>query len=623
MNELLYPMIIPAVAGIIPLFIPRKGKIVAGIVSLVAASYVLLRAIALFGAGDITYAVPLFKLGGSLPFDFTLRLYSFSAFVLLFMAIFAVLSILYSLGYLWGKDKSSAYYSFVLWSLGAAAGVVLADNLLILLMFWELLTVFLFFLTNMGGKGHEKSAAKAFTILGFSDAAMLLGVILVWVQAGTLTISELSISADTPLGVVSFLLLLIGAITKAGAIPFHSWIPEMAISTPASVMAYLPASLDKLLGIYLLARISLDIFAIPAGSPLSMVMMSIGAVTIIFAVLMALAQHNLKKLLSFHAVSQVGYMVLGVGSGIPIAIVGGLFHMLNHAIYKSSLFFEAGSVEKRAGTTELEDLGGLARLMPVTFISMTVAAMSISGVPPFNGFASKWLIYQGMLEGRHIVFLIVAIFGSALTLASFIKVLHSVFLGRRPARLDKVKEVDFSMQIPMIFLAALCILFGVFAQYPLEKFIVPVVTASGAQPLDLARGNIVTVPTDGFWNPGAATALIVVGVTFGLLMYVFSSMRPYRIEENPWIGGNIMDNEEIRVPGTQFYKTVTDDLGPSIKALFSDGDKGFLDVYNIFGRIGDGFVQVLRMLHNGNLSTYLAWIVIGLGILSFILIFKL
>ena len=623
MNELLYPMIIPAVAGIIPLFIPRKGKIVAGIVSLVAASYVLLRAIALFGAGDITYAVPLFKLGGTLPFDFALRLYSFSAFVLLFMAIFAVLSILYSLGYLWGKDKSSAYYSFVLWSLGAAAGVVLADNLLILLMFWELLTVFLFFLTNMGGKGHEKSAAKAFTILGFSDAAMLLGVILVWVQAGTLTISELSISADTPLGVVSFLLLLIGAITKAGAIPFHSWIPEMAISTPASVMAYLPASLDKLLGIYLLARISLDIFAIPAGSPLSMVMMSIGAVTIIFAVLMALAQHNLKKLLSFHAVSQVGYMVLGVGSGIPIAIVGGLFHMLNHAIYKSSLFLEAGSVEKRAGTTELEDLGGLARLMPVTFISMTVAAMSISGMPPFNGFASKWLIYQGMLEGRHIVFLIVAIFGSALTLASFIKVLHSVFLGRRPARLDKVKEVDFSMQIPMIFLAALCILFGVFAQYPLEKFIVPVVTASGAQPLDLARGNIVTVPTDGFWNPGAATALIVVGVTFGLLMYVFSSMRPYRIEENPWIGGNIMDNEEIRVPGTQFYKTVTDDLGPSIKALFSDGDKGFLDVYNIFGRIGDGFVQVLRMLHNGNLSTYLAWIVIGLGILSFILIFKL
>jgi len=331
----------------------------------------------------------------------------------------------------------------------------------------------------------------------------------------------------------------------------------------------------------------------------------------------------LKKLLSFHAVSQVGYMVLGVGSGIPVAIVGGLFHMLNNAIYKSGLFFGAGAIEKRAGTTELESLGGLARLMPVTFVSMAIASLSISGVPPFNGFASKWLIYQGMLEGRHMVFLVVAVFGSALTLASFIKVLHSVFLGRRPENLDKVKEADFSMQIPMIFLAALCVLFGIFAQYPLEKFIMPVLMASGPQPIALEWGNIVTVPTDGFWSPGAATALIVVGVTFGLLMYVFSSMRPYRIEENPWIGGNIMDNEEIRVPGTAFYKTVTDDLGPSIKTLFSDGDKGFLDVYNIFGRIGDSFVQVLRMVHNGNLSTYLAWIVIGLGILSFILIFKL
>ena len=621
MHELMYPLIVPAVAGIIPLFIPRRGKIVAGIVALAAAVYVLLRAVALFGAGDISYSVTLFSLAGTLPFEFALRLYHFSAFVLLFIAIFAVLSIVYSLGYLWNRDKASVYYSFMLWALGASAGIVLADNLLVLLMFWEMLTAILFFLTNMGEKGHEKSAAKAFTILGLSDAAMLLGIILIWVQAGTLTISQLSISTATPLGVVTFILLFVGAIAKAGAMPFHSWVPAIAVSTPASIMAYLPAALDKLLGIYLLARISLDIFAIQPGTPLSMLMMIVGAATILFAVLMALVQHNLKKLLSFHAVSQVGYMVLGVGSGIPIAIVGGLFHMLNNAIYKSGLFFGAGAIEKRAGTTELEDLGGLARLMPVTFISMTVAALSISGIPPLNGFASKWLIYQGMLESRHVVFLIVAIFGSALTLASFVKVLHSVFLGRRPERLEKVKEVDFSMQLPMIFLAILCVLFGVFAAYPLEKFIIPVVSGGGA--VRIAMGNLTTIPTDGFWSPGAATALIVVGVILGLLIYAFSSIRAYRIDENVWIGGNIMDNDEIRYPGTQFYGTVTDDLGPAIKTLFQDGEKGAMDGYNFFGKLGDSFVQVLRMLHNGNLSTYLSWIVIGLGVLSFILIFKL
>lgn len=621
MHDLLYPIVIPAIAGIVPLFIPRKGKLVAGVLALAAAAYVLVKSIALFGAGDVSYSVTLFNLGQSFPFDFALRLYNFSAFILLFVAIFAVLSILYSLGYLWNKDKSSVYYSFMLWALGAAAGIVLADNLLILLMFWEILTAILFFMTNMGDKGHEKSAAKAFTILGFSDAAMLLGVVMIWVQSGTLAMSQLSVSTAEPLGTIAFILLFVGAIAKAGAMPFHSWIPEMAISTPASIMAYLPASLDKLLGIYLLARISLDIFRIQAGSALSLMMMIVGAATIIFAVLMALAQHNLKKLLSFHAVSQVGYMVLGVGSGIPIAIVGGLFHMLNHAIYKSSLFLEAGAVEKRTGTTELEELGGLAKLMPVTFFSMAIASFSISGIPPFNGFASKWLIYQGMLEGRHVVFLIVAIFGSALTLASFVKVLHSVFLGRRPERLAKVKEVDFSMQLPMIFLSILCILFGVFASYPLAKFIVPAV--AGGTTVNVASGIITTLPTDGFWSPGAATALIIVGVILGLFIYAFSSISVYRVDENPWIGGNIMDNEEIRYPGTQFYKTVTDDLGPAVKTLFADGEKGFADGYNILGRIGDGFVQVLRAVHNGNLSTYLAWCVIGLGILAFILIFKL
>jgi formate hydrogenlyase subunit 3/multisubunit Na+/H+ antiporter MnhD subunit len=621
MHELLYPIVIPAVAGIVPLFIPRRGKLVAGIFALIVAAYVLVRSVALFGAGDISYSVTLFTLAGTLPFQFALRLYNFSAFVLLFTSIFTVLSILYSLGYLWGRDKSSVYYSFMLWSLSAAAGIVLANNLLVLLIFWELLTAILFFLVNMGGKDSEKGAAKAFTILGLSDAAMLLGIVLIWLQAQTLTISELSISTATPLGVASFVLLFVGAITKAGAMPFHSWVPGIAVSTPASVLAFLPAALDKLLGIYLLARIALDIFAVQPGTPLSMLMMIVGAVTILFAVLMALVQHNLKKLLSFHAVSQVGYMVLGVGSGIPIAIVGGLFHMLNNAIYKSALFFGAGAIEKRTGTNELEDLGGLARLMPVTFISMTIAALSISGVPPFNGFASKWLIYQGMLESRHIVFLVVAIFGSALTLASFVKVLYSVFLGRRPERFEKVKEVDFSMQLPMIFLAILCVLFGIFASYPLGKFIVPVVSGGGA--VGVVSGNIITIPTSGFWSPGAATALILVGVILGLLIYAFSSISAYRIDENVWIGGNVMDNEEIRYPGTQFYKTVTDDLGPGISTLFKDGDRGALDGYNFFGKLGDGLVQVLRMLHNGNLSTYLSWIVIGLGILAFIMIFKL
>lgn len=617
MHELLYPIIVPAIAGIIPVFIPRKGKMVAGIIALAATVWMFVRALSLFGKWEMAYSVRLFTLAGVLPVDFSLRLYHFSAFIVLFIMLFGVLIILYSLGSQRGKDTPSVYYSYILWTLAAGAGAVLTSNLLMLLIFWEILTFLLYFLVNLGGEGHEKAAAKCFTVLGFSDAAMMLGVLMIWVAYGTFNMSQLSIATGNVFGIVAFLMLFIGAIAKAGAMPLHSWIPEMAKPTPAAIVAFLPASLDKLLGIYLLARIALDIFIIQPGSGLSLMMMIVGSATIIFAVLMALVQHDLKKLLSFHAISQVGYMVLGVGSGIPIAIVGGLFHMLNHAIYKSGLFLGAGAVEKRTGTTELDKLGGLARFMPVTFITMTITAFSISGVPPFNGFVSKWLVYQGMLDGGYMIFLVVAIFGSALTLASFVKVLHSLFLGRLAAGLERVREVDFTMQFPMILLAILCVLFGVFARIPLERFIIPIV---GGGEVMTAGGAIET--TEGFWSPGLATILIMLGVVVGLLIYAVSRMKGTRVDENVWIGGNVMDSEEIRIPGTHFYKTITDDLNPVFTGAFRDGEKGAMDGYNIIGNIGGALVKVLRVLHDGILSTYLSWVVIGLGVLVFILMFN-
>jgi len=620
MHELLNVLIVPAVVGVVTLFFPKKARLPAGILALIASVWMFIKTVQLFGVGEAEYLRTLFTVGNVLQFDFALKLYGFSSFVIMFIALFGVLIILYSIGY-WFKNKetSGIYYTFILWTLSAAVCAVLADNLLLLLICWEVLTLLLYLLVNMGGEGHESAAQKCFTILGFSDAAMFLGVILIWIVYGTLSISSLSISTGTPSGVAAFLLLFVGAIAKAGAMPLHSWVPAMAKPTPAPTMAFLPAALDKLLGIYLLARISLDIFAIRSGSGLSLMMMIIGAITILFAVLMALVQHDFKKLLSFHAVSQVGYMVLGVGSGIPIAIVGGLFHMLNNAIYKSGLFLASGAIEKKTGTTDLEQLGGLAKLMPVTFITTVVAALAISGVPPFNGFVSKWLVYQGMLEGPsyNVIFLIVAIFGSALTLASFVKVLHSVFLGRRQEKFDGVREAGFTMQVPMIFLAILCIVFGIYAQLPLEKFILP--SVAGSTGVSVEEMTVSTA--SGYFSPVLATVLMIAGLFIGLIIYAFGKTRRVRVVEDVWTGGNILENEEMRIPGTHFYKTVTDDLKPAYTALFKDGQDGALDAYNIWGKLGFNVIQVLRGLHNGILSTYLSWTIIGLGALTFVLMF--
>jgi formate hydrogenlyase subunit 3/multisubunit Na+/H+ antiporter MnhD subunit len=195
---------------------------------------------------------------------------------------------------------------------------------------------------------------------------------------------------------VAFLALVTAAFAKAGAMPFHSWVPDSGEKAPAPVAAFLPAALDKLLGIYLLARIVLSVFQLNAE--MRTLLMVIGAGSILAAVMMALVQHDMKRLLSYHAVSQVGYMVLGIASGVPVAIAGGLFHMLNNVLYKSCLFLCAGAVEKQAGTTDLDRLGGLAKAMPITFISCLIAATAISGIPPMNGFTSKWMIYQGLVD---------------------------------------------------------------------------------------------------------------------------------------------------------------------------------------------------------------------------------
>jgi NADH-quinone oxidoreductase subunit L len=385
---------------------------------------------------------------------------------------FTFLIVLYSTIFMSGRKWANQFFAYMLISEAMVNGAVLADNLIVMLFFWEGLLGTLFGMIVIGHDKAYKTAIKAFVIAGVTDLCMMLGIALTYHLSGTLAISKISVPLTLG-GSLAFVLIMIGAISKAGSMPFHTWIPDAAIDAPLPFMAFLPASLEKLLGIYLLARISLDMFQLSAGSPVSMIMMIIGALTILLAVMMALIQKNFKKLLSYHAISQVGYMILGIGTCLPVGIVGGLFHMINHAMYKSCLFLTGGSVEKQAGTTDLKNLGGIGRLMPVTFICFIIAAAAISGVPPLNGFFSKELVYDGALE-RHWIFYAAALLGSFLTAASFLKLGHAAFLGELKEENKNVKEAPWQMLIPMITIASFCVLFGVYNVLPLEKLIQPI-----------------------------------------------------------------------------------------------------------------------------------------------------
>ncbi|MEI6080326.1 MAG: NADH-quinone oxidoreductase subunit L [bacterium] len=601
MNTLLLPVIIPAVAALLVFLIPKKWPLREVFAVLIAAVNFVI-AISLFNK-DITLVLP----WGAWGMEFSFRLYGFSGFTLLATSFFGLIIALYSTSYMKGKEHVSQFYAYLLLTLAQLNGVVLADNLILLLFFWEGLLITLFGFIAIGRKEAIATAVKAFVINGVTDLCMMAGIAITGYLAGTFTISQISLQANGGLASLAFILLIIGAIAKSGAMPFHTWIPDAAVDAPLPFMAFGPGSFEKLVGIYFLARICIDMFKLSADSSLSMMLMIIGAVTILFAVMMALVQKDYKKLLSYHAISQVGYMILGIGTCIPVAVVGGLFHMLNNAIYKDCLFQTAGAVEKQTGTTDLYKLGGLASKMPITFICFVIAALSISGVPFFNGFFSKELIYDGALE-RGWIFYLAAVGGSFFTAASFLKLGHAAYFGKAGEKSLAVKsDVPIAMLIPMVTLAALCIFFGVNNAYPINTFFVPVIGASAAgHHFSGMPANFILV---------VATVVVLVlaylNHRYGVKKYGAGIKAVDHIHHAPVLS-TIYDRAEKK----QFdpYEWALKFVRIFSKASFSV-DRGVDWLYNRFTvKTTYAATNGIRKAHTGNYSLYLLWSLGGVAL---------
>jgi formate hydrogenlyase subunit 3/multisubunit Na+/H+ antiporter MnhD subunit len=614
-NILLYPILIPFFAGLFSMIVPRLKRL-KQLMAVAVTAYLLIFSYRLFNLTGTTEKV--------LSFDFLnyhtdvmLQLSQISGFMLLFTYLFGFLISIYIFSSRseveTGDNQFMAYF---FWTLAGASGVFLSINLLSLLIFWEMVTaVFFLYLNSRKTKAASEAARKTYVILGFADAFFLFGIGYIWVTSGTLNIDVINIStASGVLPKVVFLSFVVAALAKAGAIPFHTWIPAISEEVPISVMSFIPGSLDKLLGIYLLSITMLKLFNVEPV--LSFVVMLVGALTIIIGVLMALVQHNLKKLLSYHAVSQVGYMVLGIATGNPVGILGGLFHMLNNAVYKGGLFLCAGAIEKETGTTELEKLGGLYRKMPFLMVANLILAFAISGVPPLNGFASKWMIYQGVLSANQPVFLILAIFGSALTLASFLKVIYSVYFGGASEVYERVRKPSLFMTAPVSVLAILCLFFGVLAGFVVNLFFFPMeFKAFSNLSATVVFSELSFANT--LWNPYLATVAIIIGIIIGIIIYLIGKVFDFR-EQPVFTGGEKFGLEERRFPGTGLYLTILE--LPFIGTYLKDSDKNSYDLYNVIKLTGwKAIVEKLKNLHDGVLTTYLSWCIIGLMIIMFIL----
>ena len=534
----------------------------------------------------------------------TVNLDLLSIVIITLISFLGFLATLYSTRYMTQSRGLNKYYCLLLLFIGSMNGTVLSGDLFSMFLLWEAMTMAAFFLVIFDNTIESiKAGIKYFVMSEMGALFMLFAIIAIYFQEGTVdmaTLASRGITVSSNFRHMLLLFFLLGTGVKAGIIPIHTWLPDAHPAAPSPVSALLSGVMIKV-GIYMMIRIFCHIFS-PVFS-WQFILCALGSASIIIGVMMAIKQVDAKRLLAYHSVSQIGYIVLGIGTGVSVGIAGGLFHLLNHAMFKGLLFLSIGAVIHRMKSRNLSDYGGLARAMPITFITCSIAALSISGIPPFNGFVSKWMIYQGLVQrfttdgsAFTVVWLAAAMFGSALTLASFVKLIYATFLTV-PEKPQGVKEVSVAMWTPMVVMAGLCIIFGVVAwEIPLKFFVLPVVPG---------------VSFSGYWQPGLATLLLIVAFIAGGIIFIAGRLKKVAVS-TPFVGGEEFE-PEMGVSPEGFYHTIKN--AEFFKAIYHQAEKKRFDIYDIGKNIVVIFSGALSSIHTGILSTYLLWIIAGLVIL--------
>jgi multicomponent Na+:H+ antiporter subunit D len=353
-------------------------------------------------------------------------------------------------------------------------GVVLSGDLFNIFVFLEISVISSYALVAFGVEKNELEASFKYQVLGgIASFLILFGIGFIYWKAKTLNIADIreayNSGYDKNYYIFVQLLILSGFGLKAAIIPFHAWLPDAHSSAPSPISAMLSGVLIKAAGIYIIIRLFFNMFII-TGS-MAILLTTLGTLSMVIGVFLAIGQWDIKRLLAYHSISQMGYVVMSVGIGMmliardvkpeiaSLAIAGGIFHLVNHAVFKGLLFLNAGAIEYRTGTRDLREMGGLAKLMPVTSATSLVASMSISGIPPFNGFFSKLVIIVAAVMAKFYLLAALAVFVSIITLASFLKFQRYAFYDKPEyPREPKPHEVPFPMAFSMIILSIICLL---------------------------------------------------------------------------------------------------------------------------------------------------------------------
>ncbi|MFZ0340459.1 MAG: NADH-quinone oxidoreductase subunit L, partial [Terracidiphilus sp.] len=437
-------------------------------------------------------------------------------------AVIGGLVLLYSIGYMAHDKSATRFYAIMLVFIGGFISLVFSANLFIFYLCWELVGLCSFGLVGFWYTNREavNGARKVLLMTHIAGYGLLAGIVVLYHRAGSALWTDPAVANQFTGGL--FALMLVALVAKSVQVPLHTWIPE-AMAAPTPVSALLHSACYVTSGVYLAAR--MHSFAMwPAAWGQSL--MWIGTATMAVGVMYAMVQTDLKRMLAFSTVSQIGYMMMGIGIGTPLAITAGLLHCLNHGFFKGGLFLTAGSVQHATGTRDMNKLGGLAGKMPQTTLSWMIGVGSMMGIPLMSGFASKWMLYAAALQAGWAVPAMVAWAASLGTVFLGVKATSAVFLGPTTENTKDAHESPPTMVWGMGLLAVGSVVLGVAPQLAVNYFLNPILLALG-----MGTGVHVTwlglsADAGSFSSTGGLVLALVSLVVGGAIYLVAYAVRP-------------------------------------------------------------------------------------------------
>ncbi|HUW70541.1 MAG TPA: proton-conducting transporter membrane subunit [bacterium] len=495
-------------------------------------------------AGSLLQGPTLF--GSPLIFGLT----DLSWYFVLMVSGITLLTVFFSIGALRDSGSYPMYYAWLFAKVFGMFGVVLARDLLSFFIMWEIMSWATYFVMQQG-REEARTAALGYLVYAIVAGMVLLGgVIMLRQSTGSFdfdVISKAIKGYDLATTVVALVLILVPMLIESAVYPVHGWLPDSYASTETSITAYL-SSISTRIGVYGVVFFVFVIFGVKVvdsigfSSHLNLrsILLVLAALTAVLPTYTALFQHDAKRLVTWHSIGQGGYMLLGLATASTLGTAGGLFHIFNHLTYVSLIVFSIAAVEYRTGTTNLNKLGGLITKQPVAFLGMLFGIIGLAGIPPMNGFVSKWFIYRSLILGGYPFIALAAFIATVGTIMSVYKLIHNMFLGQLPERYDNVKEVGFWMQVPILVLMAVVLVTGVCPGLILQ-WIAKIQTSLGVIPIAYTLGGVASSAGD--LNMMVVTS--VFGITFlvGALIFLIGGKRRIVSQYDNYAAGHFLSKD--------------------------------------------------------------------------------